>query len=38
MINNTDAVRIIDSKRDDAVIIPTMNAGNVSFGLPTRNH
>ena len=35
MINNTDAVRIIDSKRDDAVIIPTMNAGNVRFGLPT---
>ncbi len=35
MINNTDAVRVIDSKRDDAVIIPTMNAGNVRFGLPT---
>ena len=35
MINNTDAVRIIDSKRDDAVIIPTMNAGNVRFGLPS---
>ena len=35
MINNTDAVRIIDSKRDDAVLIPTMNAGNVRFGLPT---
>ena len=35
MINNTDAVRIIDSKRADAVLIPTMNAGNVRFGLPT---
>ena len=35
MINNTDAVRVIDNKRDDAVIIPTMNAGNVRFGLPT---
>ena len=35
MINNTDAVRLIDNKRDDAVIIPTMNAGNVRFGLPT---
>ena len=35
MINNTDAVRIIDTKRGDAVIIPTMNAGNVRFGLPT---
>ena len=35
MINNTDAVRIIDSKREDAVLIPTMNAGNVRFGLPT---
>ena len=35
MINNTDAVRIINSKREDAVIIPTMNAGNVRFGLPS---
>ena len=35
MISNTDAVRIIDSKREDAVIIPTMNAGNVRFGLPS---
>ena len=35
MINNTDAVRIIDRKRADAVIIPTMNAGNVRFGLPS---
>ena len=35
MITNTDAVRIIDSKREDAVIIPTMNAGNVRFGLPS---
>lgn len=35
MIKNTDAVRIIDAKRDDSVIVPTMNANNVSFGLPT---
>ena len=35
MINNADAVRVIDSKRDDSVIVPTMNANNVSFGLPT---
>ncbi|MFQ6026991.1 MAG: thiamine pyrophosphate-dependent enzyme [Dehalococcoidia bacterium] len=35
MINNTDAVRLIDSKRDDSVIVPTMNANNVGFGLPT---
>ena len=35
MITNTDAVRIIDSKRENAVVIPTMNAGNVRFGLPS---
>ena len=35
MINNTDAVRLIDSKRADSVIVPTMNANNVGFGLPT---
>ena len=35
MISNTDAVRLIDSKRDDSVIVPTMNANNVGFGLPT---
>ena len=35
MINNTDAVRLIDSKRDDSVIVPTMNANNVGFGLPS---
>ncbi len=35
MINNTDAVRLIDNKRGEAVIIPTMNAGNVRFGLPS---
>ena len=34
MINNTDAVRLIDSNREDAVVVPTMNAGNVRFGLP----
>jgi thiamine pyrophosphate-dependent acetolactate synthase large subunit-like protein len=35
MINNTDAVRLIDSKRNGAVIVPTMNANNVRFGLPS---
>ena len=35
MINNTDAVRLIDSKRDDSIIVPTMNANNVGFGLPS---
>ncbi len=35
MINNTDAVRLIDSKRADSVIVPTMNANNVNFGLPS---
>lgn len=35
MIKNQDAVRVIDSKRDGAMIVPTMNANNVHFGLPT---
>ena len=35
MINNTDAVRLIDSKRDGSIIVPTMNANNVGFGLPS---
>ena len=35
MINNTDAVRLIDANREDAVVVPTMNAGNVRFGLPS---
>ncbi len=35
MINNADAVKIIDSKRNGSLIVPTMNANNVSFGLPT---
>jgi sulfopyruvate decarboxylase subunit beta len=35
MINNQDAVRVIDSKRDGALFVPTMNANNVNFGLPT---
>lgn len=35
MIGNTDAVRLIDSKRGDSVLVPTMNAGNSQFGLPT---
>ena len=35
MINNAEAVKVIDSKREDAVFVATMNANNVSFGLPT---
>ena len=35
MINNDDAVKLLDSKRGEAVIIATMNANNVHFGLPT---
>ena len=35
MIDNSDAVKLLDSKRSDAVIIATMNANNVSFGLPS---
>lgn len=35
MIQNTDAVRLIDSKRNGSIIVPTMNANNVNFGLPS---
>ena len=35
MIENSDAVKVLDSKRDDAVFVATMNANNVHFGLPT---
>ena len=35
MIDNSDAVKLLDSKRKDAVIVATMNANNVSFGLPS---
>lgn len=35
MIDNTDAVRLIDSKRNGSIIVPTMNANNVGFGLPS---
>ncbi|PKB81015.1 MAG: hypothetical protein BZY88_07260 [SAR202 cluster bacterium Io17-Chloro-G9] len=35
MIENADAVKVIDSKRDDSVVVATMNASNVHFGLPT---
>ena len=35
MINNAEAVKVIDSKRGNAVLVATMNANNVSFGLPT---
>ncbi len=35
MIDNQEAVEIIDAHRGDAVIIATMNANNVRFGLPS---
>ncbi|MEK7814845.1 MAG: thiamine pyrophosphate-dependent enzyme [Chloroflexota bacterium] len=35
MINNTDAVKLLDRKRRGAVLVPTMNANNVRFGLPS---
>ena len=35
MIDNQAAVRVIDANRGDGVIIATMNANNVRFGLPT---
>ena len=35
MINNQDAVRVINSRRNGGIIVPTMNANNVHFGLPT---
>lgn len=35
MINNTDAVRLLDRKRKNNIIVPTMNAGNTRFGLPS---
>lgn len=35
MINNTAAVQLLDRKRKNAVIVPTMNANNVGFGLPS---
>ena len=35
MINNTEAVKVLDRNRNGAVIVPTMNANNVRFGLPS---
>ncbi len=35
MIDNTDAVKLLDSKREDSVFVATMNANNVNFGLPS---
>ena len=35
MIDNSDAVKLLDSKRNGAVFVATMNANNVSFGLPS---
>ena len=34
-IKNIDAVRIVDEHRADGVVITTMNAHNVNFGLPS---
>ena len=33
MIDNADAVRLLDDKRDGAVIVATMNANHSQFGL-----
>ena len=38
MINNVDAVRIIDEHRGEAVIVTTVGAGNQAFGLPSVTH
>ena len=35
MIDNQEAVKVIDANRGEGVIIATMNANNVRFGLPT---
>ncbi len=35
MIDNQEAVKLIDAHRGDAVIVATMNANNVRFGLPS---
>ena len=35
MINNAEAGKTIDATRTDSLIVATMNANNVSFGLPT---
>ena len=35
MIDNAEAVRLLEGKRNGAVIVATMNANNVSFGLPS---
>jgi thiamine pyrophosphate-dependent acetolactate synthase large subunit-like protein len=36
MIDNNDAVKLLDSKRNGAVFVATMNANNVHFGLPSQ--
>ena len=35
MIGNTDAVKLLNSKREDGVFVATMNANNIGFGLPS---
>ena len=37
-IKNIDAVRIVDEHRQDAVVVTTMNSGNLQFGLPRVTH
>ena len=34
LINNVDAVKIVEAHRGDALIVTTMSAGNLRFGLP----
>ena len=35
MISNSDAVKLLDSKRQDSVLVATMTANNGRFGLPS---
>jgi len=35
MIGNTDAVKLLNSKREEGVFVATMNANNTGFGLPS---
>jgi len=35
MIDNAEAVKVLNSKRQDSVLVATMNSNNVNFGLPS---
>ena len=37
-IKNVDAIRILDENRNDGVLLTTMSANNVSYGLPSVTH